>query len=328
MRIALILPYFGHFDTLFPLWLESCRYNTDINWIIFTDDTRAFDYPHNVKVIYRSFEQMRERIQSLYDFKIALDAPYRLCNFRPAFGEIFKEELSGFDAWGFCDNDMLFGRLSASMPKVEPKYKIGAYGHLSFVPNTKEVRTLYRYKDAFKIAFRHSELLFFDEDAFPKILQHNGYSIYRLHIADFKPRQKRHFVLSEPGREWMNKAHCFVWNKGTLWRYYVNKENTIDKEEYVYIHFLKRPMEIDENIELDKPIVIVPNKIFNMDLSEITPSFLRRVSGKGIFWAYWKNSFRPRNFIERIKNRLYQKKRDVAMINKMEEMIDETNRMD
>ena len=108
----------------------------------------------------------------------------------------------------------------------------------------------------------------------------------------------------------------------------MNNENTIDKEEYVYIHFLKRPMEIEENIELDKPIVIVPNKIFNMDLSEITPSFLRRVSRKGIFWAYWKNSFRPRNFIERIKNRLYQKKRDVAMINKMEEMIDETNRMD
>ena len=65
MRIALILPYFGHFDSMFPLWLESCRYNTDFEWIIFTDDNRTFDYPDNVKVVYISFDQSKPNERNL-----------------------------------------------------------------------------------------------------------------------------------------------------------------------------------------------------------------------------------------------------------------------
>lgn len=328
-KIAFILPFFGKFDKLFALWLISCKWNSNIDWLIFTDDETMYDYPTNVKVHYMSFADLRKKIQSLYDFPISLDTPYRLCNFKPAYGEIFEEYLKGYDAWGFCDNDMIYGQILANIPSsISNLYKIGKFGHLSFIPNTYGGNRLYRFANAYRIAFTTPRPLFFDEGCFMNILAKFDYQEYSLHIADLLPRVKQHIVLNEEGREWMNKAHCFVWNKGTLWRYYVNNENAIDKEEYVYIHFLKRPMKIDENIEKDKPIVIVPNKIFNMDLSEITPSFLRRVSGKGIFWAYWKNSFRPKNFIERIKNRLYQKKRDVAMINKMEEMIDETNRMD
>lgn len=329
INIAFILPYFGKFDKLFPLWLISCKWNSNIDWLIFTDDETMYDYPTNVKVHYMSFADLRKKIQSLYDLPISLDSPYRLCNFKPAYGEIFEEYLKGYDAWGFCDNDMIYGQIIANIPSNSfENYKVGKYGHLSFIPNTYKSNRLYRLGDAYKIAFATPRPLFFDEGCFMKILSKFGYKEYSFHIADLLPRVKPHIVLNEEGREWMNEAHCFVWDKGKLWRYYVTKKNTIDKEEYVYIHFLKRPMEVDVNIELDRPIVIVPNKIFNIELSKITPSFLRRVSGKGIFWAYWKNSFRPRNFMERIKNRLYQKKRDVAMINKMEDMIDETNRMD
>ena len=81
--------------------------------------------------------------------------------------------------------------------------------------------------------------MFFDEGCFMKILSKFGYKEYSFHIADLLPRVKHHVVLNEEGREWMNKAHCFVWNRGKLWRYYLNKDNTIDKEEYVYIHFFE-----------------------------------------------------------------------------------------
>ena len=224
---------------------------------------------------------------------------------------------------------MIYGQIVSNIPSnLFENYKVGKYGHLSFIPNTYKGNRLYRFGDVYRIAFETPRPLFFDEGCFMKILARFGYREYSLHIADLLPRVKQHVVLNEEEREWMNEAHCFVWNKGKLWRYYVTKEDTIDKEEYVYIHFLKRPMKVDVSIELDKPIVIVPNRIFNMDLLEITPSFLREVSKQGIFWTYWKNSFRPKNFIERIKNRLYLQKRDIAMINKMEDMIDEANRMD
>lgn len=323
MKVALILPYFGRFDSLFPLWLETCRWNKDFDWLVFTDDRREFDYPENVKVTYMEFAELREKIQKLYDFSIALDAPYRLCNFRPAYGEVFEEHLKDYDAWGFCDNDMLFGNLANMIPKDLPTlYKVGGFGHLSLVPNTREIRNIYKYADAYKIAFSHSNLLFYDEDAWPYILKANGYEIQKLHIADFKPRLWQHEVLEEPGREWMNKAHCFVWMEGTLWRYFEDKDGSVQREEYAYVHFLKRPMKVDEDIDVQKQMVIVPNRIFNMDSEEITVEFLREVSKPGIFWDYWKNSFRPKNFFERLKNRLYQNKRDRAMIYEMKRMVE------
>lgn len=267
MKIAFILPYFGKFDNLFPLWLESCRYNTDIDWFIFTDDRSPYKYPSNVKVIYMSFADMQQHIQQLYDFPIALSSPYRLCNFKPAYGEIFKDYLYGYDAWGFCDNDMLYGDLISMIPnEVATKYKIGKFGHLSFVCNTEESRQAYRYANAFKIAFETEQPLFFDEGCFIQILRKLGYKEYKLHIADFKPRLKQHIVLEDKGREWMNKAHCFVWNKGKLFRYYVNDNGEIKKEEYAYIHFLKRPMEVAADIDLNQPLVIIPNRIFNMEI--------------------------------------------------------------
>ena len=63
MKIALILPYFGKFDTLFPLWLASCKWNSDIDWLIFTDDKTKYDFPANVKVEYMGFADLRRKIQ-------------------------------------------------------------------------------------------------------------------------------------------------------------------------------------------------------------------------------------------------------------------------
>ena len=85
IKIAFILPYFGKFDKLFPLWLISCKWNSNIDWLIFTDDETMYDYPTNVKVHYMNFADLRKKIQSLYDFPISLDSPYRLCNFKPAY---------------------------------------------------------------------------------------------------------------------------------------------------------------------------------------------------------------------------------------------------
>ena len=323
MKIAFILPYFGKFDKLFPVWLESCRHNADIDWLLFTDDRTMYDFPPNVKVQYLTFEVLREIFQKAYDFKISLESPYRLCNFRPAYGELFADYLDDYDAWGFCDNDMIFGDIRKFLPqKNDEKFKFGKYGHLTILPFSEESIRLYRYADAYKIAFSTPQPLFFDEDSFTKILLKNGYTEYPLHIADFMPRLKHFKVLNEEGMEWKNKAHCFFWNQGTLYRYFLNKENNIQKEEYAYIHFLKRPMEVEYGIDVTKSMAIIPNRIFNMNPEEITKEFLLEVSKKGVFFAYWKNSLKPRNLLERVRNRLYQNRKNGEFIQKMNNMIE------
>ncbi|WP_333562533.1 DUF6625 family protein, partial [Lactobacillus amylovorus] len=41
---AFIIPYFGHFNNYFQLFLNSCKYNSNYDWIIFTDDRTKYDY--------------------------------------------------------------------------------------------------------------------------------------------------------------------------------------------------------------------------------------------------------------------------------------------
>lgn len=53
--IVYIVLYFGKFPSIFPLWLNSCRNNPTIDWLIFTDDHSCFNYPQNVRVEYTTF---------------------------------------------------------------------------------------------------------------------------------------------------------------------------------------------------------------------------------------------------------------------------------
>lgn len=51
-KIVFIIPYFGHFNNYFSIWLHSCANNPTIDWMIFTDCKVKYNYPRNVKVIY------------------------------------------------------------------------------------------------------------------------------------------------------------------------------------------------------------------------------------------------------------------------------------
>lgn len=109
--ILYIVPYFGKFPRLFPVWLHSCANNPTVNWLILTDDKRDFCYPANVKVEYTTFAAVRERIQKLFDFEINLSHPYKLCDFKITYGLAFADYLKGYDFWGICDIDLIWGNI-------------------------------------------------------------------------------------------------------------------------------------------------------------------------------------------------------------------------
>ena len=49
-KVAFIVPYFGRFPSNFQLWLNSCAWNTDFYWLVFTDDRTCYNYPKNVSI--------------------------------------------------------------------------------------------------------------------------------------------------------------------------------------------------------------------------------------------------------------------------------------
>ena len=69
-KVTFLIPYFGKLPNYFDLFLKSCEFNRNYLWIIFTDDTTERRWPSNVLHVAMSFDELKKKIQSKFDFEI------------------------------------------------------------------------------------------------------------------------------------------------------------------------------------------------------------------------------------------------------------------
>jgi len=319
-KIVIIIPYFGKFNNYFHIWLQSCRYNPSINWLIFTDDHIKYDYPENVKVIYTSFKDTVELYQASFDFKINLNNAYQLCEFRIAYGEIYAAYIKDYDFWGFCDVDVIWGNLRKHLTEeILSKYnKISWRGHLTLFANNKEINQLYKTKIDGIAYYEHA---FTNTTGFPTasderlinyLFESVGEKIYTgLVFADLKIRSYNFFLLHfDTVNDYKNAAQVFLWEQGNLYRLYVQDEKII-REDFAYIHFLKRPMSVSKGFRLTDKFLIVPNQFINVE--EITDKLIREKSKNKIYYSYYRARITFSYIIGKLKYK--QSKRAFERIN-------------
>src|SRR5690606_12993529 len=72
--------------------------------------------------------------------------PYKLCDYKVTYGVMFAEELQGYDYWGVCDLDMLFGDMAGvlDLHALSEYTKLFWHGHLTIYRNTPEVNNTFR----------------------------------------------------------------------------------------------------------------------------------------------------------------------------------------
>lgn len=294
--ICYVVPYFGKFpEKGFKLWLMSCKTNPTINWIIFTDDRTKYDYPDNVKVYYCSFDDIRKRFQDHFDFPIVLDRGWKLCDYRVAYGEIFAEELKGFDFWGNCDIDLIWGNIRQFLTDdILSSYdKIGFCGHSILYKNTPEVNSRYKTivngKLDYKTAFSESEGHAFDEVGIQNIYEDLNIESYdEVHFANLtKYETGFHLDFTPENEEYKNKKQIFTWDNGTITRYYLHK-NEIYTEEYMYIHFWCRPMSY-KITDFNKGKYLIYSDVVTDNDFKITKELIRK-KGSGNAIAFYAKS--------------------------------------
>jgi hypothetical protein len=253
--IALVTPWFGPLPPMFDLWLRSCAGNPSIDWLLFTDEPLAdHPLPANVRHIAIDFASLRELFCERLELEVCLTAPVQLCDFKIAYGWIFKEWLAGYEIWGHCDVDLIWGDLRRFFPSslLRAYPKVQNRGHLTLYHNTDELAQLYRQphptKD-YRAVFTDPRLVGFDEWWGAHELAYlRGIDQYEMH----------EFVDADPddhglrGIRLRNHAHqLFYWEDGALYREYVDDPGVdpedraypqIQRDEFAYLHFQKRAM--------------------------------------------------------------------------------------
>ena len=141
MKFKLIIPYYGKFPSIFDLWLKSCKNNPEIEWLLVTDIDCSEVLPLNVKRLNLTFKELKNKFEQKLGMSISLESPYKLCDYKPLYGYLFEEYLKDFDFWGYCDMDVVWGKIFDFLPmELFRKYdKILDLGHLSFIRNDKAI---------------------------------------------------------------------------------------------------------------------------------------------------------------------------------------------
>ena len=256
-KVCFICPYFGRFPNYFQLYLNSCKYNPDFNWLIITDDCTRYEYPDNVKVLYWSFEKMQNFIRNKFDFPVYIGKPYKLCDFKPTYGWVFREYLSEYEYWGHCDIDCIYGDLKKFLwDKLNGNYdKVLSLGHMEIYKNEISVAKRYElfveenydYKKILASEFSYA----FDENfkyGMNAIYGKYGFSHYIDRydeiVADIYP-YRYSFSLAKHiySESFVNrKGFHAKWSKGKLYIVWNGEE-----KEAAYIHLQKRKMEAQIN---------------------------------------------------------------------------------
>lgn len=293
-KIILIIPYFGAFNNYFELWLESAKKNSRVDFLIVTDNNKLQELTCNIIWKEMNFQEIIEKINEIVcEFKPKIKEPYKLCEYKPLYGKIFKEYIMGYEFWGYCDIDLIFGNFDSFIneKKLEKFDKFYNRGHLTFYRNNDFFENLYKYEDCrmpvtYKEAWTTNYCCHFDEmPIWDTIIEENGYRCYNdIDFADIDIKSYR-FQLAM-GKDAANAKQLYYKNGERLYRYYI--DGKLNKKEILYVHLQKRTMKIDMKSSIKDNYFIIPNRFVQFNKLYSLEKFIEENSKEIIWKEYYK----------------------------------------
>jgi hypothetical protein len=172
--IALLTCHIGKLPWYFDYFVHSCGYNPSVDFYIISDDR---DYqqalPKNVKLIYKTLEDINLLAGAKLGLSVNIANGYKLCDFKPAYGLIFSDLVNEYDFWGHCDIDIIFGRIrefitdelleNYDLISVRHDYISGCF---LLYRNIPKLNTLFLQSKDYKKVFTDTTHYCFDETNF------------------------------------------------------------------------------------------------------------------------------------------------------------------
>ena len=172
-KLAFIVTYFGPFPPWIEYFLRSCELNSSITFFFYSDNATPKQLPANVHYTHCSFDQYIHRVSQQLEIDFCPTNSYKLCDIAPALGHIHKKELEGYDFWGECDIDLVWGdmRKFLTEPILHRYDTISSHGtriagHCLVMQNTEACCTRFMQVPGWKDCFEDPTHYTFDEKAF------------------------------------------------------------------------------------------------------------------------------------------------------------------
>jgi len=271
-KIRLIIPYFGKLPKFFPYFLLTAKRNQKIDFLIYTDqNVDQFEILNADNIAFKtlSFDDLRKKVQSKFDFKISLKTPYKLCDYKVAYGLIFEEELKGYDYWGFCDTDVLLGDIK----------------------NSQEVNHVFmsgqglNYRLDYHNVFANEQNFIFDEaDGIQVLFEKSGFD--QLQDKFFDDIDVSHFSFREYGE--VEPKRYYFWSEKNGLESIEIKDKKLVVKHPLYAHFQKRVIECPE-FEVADSFYVIPNRLVVGD--KISIQEIEELTKNKFYWDYVKSTF-------------------------------------
>lgn len=154
-----------------------------VDWIIPTDQPAPEHMPVNVKIAPFRLEDFIVLVHERLGIHATIHHPYKLCDFKPAYGYLFEYLLKEYDFWGYGDLDLVYGKFSDhyspedfSTCDVLSNHRDFVTGHLCLLRNSSQMRELFMKGEAYRKVFASPDYQGFDEQRlrFPIMIKKNG----------------------------------------------------------------------------------------------------------------------------------------------------------
>jgi hypothetical protein len=173
MKIIILICYYGRFPWYFDYFLHSCRYNPSVDFVILTDIPYEKELPPNVRIRRISLSGIRQLASRRLGFPVSLDAAYKLCDYKPAYGLIFSGLTEGYDFWGHGDIDIIFGnirnfitdRILSAYDLICVRHDI-LTGYFQLFRNTPRLNNLFSLSKDYQKVYSSPQHYCFDETNF------------------------------------------------------------------------------------------------------------------------------------------------------------------
>jgi len=169
-KIIILICYYGGFPWYFSYFLHSCRFNPFIDFLIFSDIKHSFPLPFNVTFVNKSIEAIKTLAKQKIGLEVNLEFPYKLCDYKPAYGLIFEDYTKGYDFWGQSDIDIIYGNIRHFMTaRMLSKYDFISVRHdytsgcFALYRNNALMNTIFKRSKDYKTVFLNSRHYCFDE---------------------------------------------------------------------------------------------------------------------------------------------------------------------